>query len=222
VILVDRDTAVCPVEQTRGPFASSGLRVLEWSKSPEETMAHRVCPWWLGYFLLNPFRRFGQNPSKILASQVREGMTVLEPGPGMGFFTLELLRMVGNRGRVIAVDIQPRMLAKLKRRGAKSGLPGQLDARLASTDSMGISDLRGSVDFTLAFAVVHEFPDAGKFFAEVAAASKPGADLLLAEPNGHVKAAEFEAELRAASEAGFKLVERPAIRRSHAALLRKA
>jgi SAM-dependent methyltransferase len=184
-------------------------------------MAHRVCPWWLGYFLLNPFRRIGQNPRQILAPYVHEGMTVLEPGPGMGFFTLELLRMVGNGGRVIAVDIQPKMLARLKRRAQKSGLLERLETRLASADSMGIEDLRGSVDFTLAFAVVHEFPNAARFFAEAATASRSGAQLLLAEPNGHVKTTDFEAELRVADEAGFKMVNRPAIRRSQAAVMRK-
>ena len=86
---------------------------------------------------------------------------------------------------------------------------------------MNISDLAGSVDFTLAFAVVHEFPDAARFFAEVAAASKPGACLLFAEPTGHVKSADFEAELKAAFRAGFVLADRPSIRRSHAALLRR-
>ena len=183
-------------------------------------MAHRVCPWWLGYFLLNPWRRRGQNPAKILAPYVREGMTVLEPGPGMGFFTLDLLRMVGNSGRVIAVDIQPKMLAKLKRRAAKAGLLERLDLRLASSESMGITDLAGTVDFTLAFAVVHEFRDAARFFTEVAAASKASASLLLAEPTGHVKPADFDAELKAAFSTGFELVNRPTIRRSHAALLK--
>ena len=79
-------------------------------------MAHRVCPWWLGYFLMNPLRRYGQNPAKILAPFIHEGMIVLEPGPGMGFFTLELARRVGKSGRVVAVDIQAKMLDRLKRR----------------------------------------------------------------------------------------------------------
>lgn len=185
-------------------------------------MPHRVCPWWLGYFLLNPFRRIEQNPRQILAAYVHEGMTVLEPGPGMGFFTVELLRMVGNSGRVVAVDIQPKMLAKLKRRAAKAGLLDRLDARLGSADSIGIADLRGSVDFILAFAVVHELPDASCFFAEVAEVSKPDTQLLVAEPKGHVETAEFEGELRLAAQVGFKVMERPAIRRSRAALLRKS
>ncbi len=185
-------------------------------------MTHRVCPWWLGYWLICPVRLYWQSPCAIVAPYVHEGMTVLEPGPGMGFFTLELARLVGSSGRVVAVDVQPKMIDRLKRRAEKAGLLDRVDARVASAQSMGISDLHGSADFTLAFAVVHEFPDAGRFFAEVAAASKAGASVLLAEPSGHVKAAAFESELQAAATAGFKLGERPSIGRSHAALLKKA
>jgi len=95
-------------------------------------MAHRVCPWWLGYCLVCPLRRRAQDPAAILAPYIHEGMTVLEPGSGMGFFTLELARQVGTSGRVIAVDIQPKMLDRLKRRAAKIGLQGRLEARVAS------------------------------------------------------------------------------------------
>jgi predicted methyltransferase len=182
---------------------------------------HRVCPWWLGYWLLNPFRKLGQNPRTILAPYVREGMTVLEPGPGMGFFTLELAGMVGPSGRVIAVDVQPRMLDKLKRRLAKAGLEGRVDTRIATADSMGPADLRGVADLTVAFYVVHEFRDHGRFSVEVAEASKPGSSILLAEPAGHVDSATFAAELQAAEDAGFCVVARSAIRRSLTAVLQK-
>jgi len=104
---------------------------------------------------------------------------------------------------------------------AKAGLLDRLDVRLAASDSMGLADLAGTVDFTLAFAVVHEFPDADRFFAEAAAASKPGASMLMAEPTGHVKPGEFEAELGAASAAGFTLRDRPTIKRSQTALLKR-
>jgi SAM-dependent methyltransferase len=184
-------------------------------------MSHRVCPWWLGYFLLSPLRRLGQNPHEILAPYVREGQIVFEPGPGMGFFTLELARLVGSSGRVVAVDIQKKMLERLKRRAAKAGLFDRIDVRLASPDSLGIGDLAGRVDFTLAFAMVHEMPDAARFFQEAAAASRSGATLLLAEPKGHVKQADFEEELRLVKEAGFEVVNRPEIKRSHAAVLKK-
>jgi SAM-dependent methyltransferase len=185
-------------------------------------MTHRVCPWWLGYFLTCPLRRRGQDPARILAPYVHEGMTVLEPGSGMGFFTLDLARLVGGSGHVVAVDIQAKMLDRLKRRAAKAGLLDRIDARLVPPTSLGITDLQSSIDFTLAFAMVHELPDVARFFAEVGAASKPGAALLFAEPTGHVNASQFDSELRAAGEAGFNLVDRPSIRRSHAALLKKA
>ena len=43
-----------------------------------------------------------QDPAAIVAPYVHAGMTVLEPGPGMGFFTLELAHLVRPAGRVIA------------------------------------------------------------------------------------------------------------------------
>ena len=184
-------------------------------------MAEHVCPWWLGYFLIVPIRRWLQDPAAITKPYVRAGMTVLEPGPGMGFFTLELAKQVGPNGRVVAVDVQPKMIAKLKRRAEKSGLALRIDARLAAKDSMALEDLRGKVDFTLAFCMVHEMPSASRFFQESAELMKAGATLLLAEPTGHVKKENFDEELRAAEEAGFSIVDRPPIRRSLTAILQK-
>ena len=185
-------------------------------------MGHRICPWWLGYLLISPLRRLFQDPVAIVKPYIREGMTILEPGPGMGFFTLELARLAGASGRVVAVDVQPRMIAKLKRRLAKAGLLERTDARLVSPDSLGLQDLEGKVDFVLAMAMVHEMPSSERFFAEVAQAMKPGATLLLAEPSGHVKKDAFEAELRDAAAAGLEVTDRPVIRSSQAALLKKS
>jgi 2-polyprenyl-3-methyl-5-hydroxy-6-metoxy-1,4-benzoquinol methylase len=175
----------------------------------------------MGYLLASPIRRWIQNPFPIISPYVHEGMTVLEPGPGMGFFTIPLAQLVGASGRVVAVDLQSRMIQGMKRRAAKAGLLDRIDCRISAAQTMGIGDLTGKVDFTLAFAMVHEFPDASHFFREAAIASKPNAKLLLAEPSGHVDEKKFAEELKAASNAGFTLEERPAIRRSQAALLVK-
>jgi ubiquinone/menaquinone biosynthesis C-methylase UbiE len=182
---------------------------------------HRVCPWWLGYLLASPIRRLWQDPAKILAPYVQPGMTVLEPGPGMGFFTLEIARRVGPSGRVVAVDIQARMLDSLKRRLAKAGLEERVDVRLAAPESMGVADLAGAVDLVLAFAVVHELPRADEFFREAAQSLKPGGRILVVEPGGHVKPAQFEEEMRTAARAGLRLVEHPAVGKNHAAVLER-
>ena len=162
-----------------------------------------------------------QDPQAILRPYVHEGMTVLEPGPGMGFFTIPLARLVGSSGRILAVDLQPKMITGLKRRAAKESVLDRIDARISSADSMGVGHLGATVDFTLAFAMVHEFPDARRFFDEAAVVSKPGAQLLLAEPSGHVKDVQFAEELSSAAAAGFEVTARPVIRRSLAALLIK-
>jgi cyclopropane fatty-acyl-phospholipid synthase-like methyltransferase len=184
-------------------------------------MAQRVCLWWLGYLLASPIRHCAQKPEDLLAPYIREGMTVLEPGPGMGFFTLPMARMVGESGRIVAVDIQARMLDSLRRRALNAGLLARIETRLAQPDSLGIDDLKGAVDFVLAFAMVHEMPSAEGFFRQASAALKAGGLLLLAEPAGHVKPDVFARELEAAWVAGLEEVTRPAIRRSLAAVLRK-
>jgi SAM-dependent methyltransferase len=140
----------------------------------------------------------------------------------MGFFTLEIAKLVGPSGRVVAVDVQPRMIEGLKRRARKAGFLDRIDARVVSPASLQLADLDAIADFVFAFAVVHELPSAAFFFSEAARAMKSGADLLLAEPAGHVSEAEFTEQIKAAADNGLTVFGRPSIDRCIAALLRKS
>jgi len=187
-------------------------------------MPERVCPWWLGYFLASPLRNWiSGNPERLLASYVKEGMTIVEPGPGMGFFTLPLARMVGPAGRVIAFDIQPRMLETLRHRAGQAGLTDRIETHLVPPDRMNLPALTGIADLVLAFAVLHEMPSADSFFEEAVQMLKPGGLLYLAEPKGHVTPFVFAAEMEAARAAGFRFKEvpRPPARRCIAVILEK-
>lgn len=184
-------------------------------------MAHRVCPWWKGYLLLSPLRRLRESPSKMLRPWVREGMTVLEPGPGMGFFTLDLARLVGPSGRVVAVDLQERMLTRLRRRARRRGLADRIELRLGHGESLGIDDLLGRVDLCVAIHVTHEMPDAGLFFREVGGALTGGGEVLLVEPPDHVSETELDEMLVAAEEGGLEVVRRPVEGNPRSALLRR-
>ncbi len=184
-------------------------------------MADRVCPWWMGYLLANPIRRLVQDPHRILSPYVKSGMTLVEPGPGMGFFTIEAARLVGPTGRVVAVDIQPRMLASLRRRAARAGVGDRIETRVVQPGSLGLDDLADATDFLLAFAMVHEFRDDASFFRQAAAALRPGGRLLLVEPAGHVDERRFAVELEAAAAAGLVEAERPSYWHSIGALLVK-
>lgn len=186
-------------------------------------MTQRVCPWWLGYFLASPIRRWIEirDPDAFLGNYVKPGMRVLEPGPGMGFFTIPLARLVGPTGRVFAVDIQPKMLQVLRNRAGKAGLQDRVETRLADARSLGAEELRGTVDFALLYAMVHEVPGPEALFREVAGALKPGGKLLFVEPAGHVNAAHFEAEVEFARRAGLEEVSRPEVPKNRAVLFSK-
>ncbi len=184
-------------------------------------MAERICPFWVGYFLLNPLRKLLENPDKILARFVQEGMTVLEPGCGMGYFTLPLARMVGAQGRVVAVEVQPRMLSVLDRRARKAGLSDRIDLRQAGAGGLSVEDLSGEVDFAAALHVVHEVPDHACFFTEVWKALKPGGKLLVVEPKGHVSRDQFEQSVAAAEKIGFEPQALSSKLRGRGALLSK-
>lgn len=183
---------------------------------------HKPCPWWMGYLLANPLRKWWQDPALILKPYVRQGATVLEPGPGMGFFTLEIAKLIGPSGRVVAVDVERRMIGRLKRRAHRAGLSDRIDARVVSAESMQLADLDGIVDFVFAFAVVHELPSAANFFSEAARAMKPGGELLLVEPAGHVGEAELEEEIKAAAASHLWVLDRPPIGGSLTVRLRKS
>lgn len=180
-------------------------------------MAKHVCPWWVGYLLISPIRRWLQNPEKILAPYISEGMTVLDIGPGMGFFTLPAARMVGEGGKVIAVDIQEKMLSTLRKRAEKAGLADRIVTKVCQPDSLGVTE---PIDLCLAINVVHEVPDPGAFLSQIKAILKPTGKVLLAEPGGwHVSEQDFRETLALASATGLKVVEEPKMRRSRAALL---
>ena len=184
-------------------------------------MAERVCPWWLGYLLVSPLRRLLEKPEEVLAPHVESGVTAMDIGCGMGFFSLPLAELVGPSGRVICVDLQERMISSLRKRASRAGLADRIQTRVCSVSSLGTQDLEGKVDFVLTFAVVHEVPDAAGLLTQIRDVLAPGGRLLIAEPRGHVSQEALEETVAAAERAGLSVVDRPAIKRSRAVLLEK-
>lgn len=177
-----------------------------------------TCPWWFIGSFDNPLRRLVQQPERILDGLVREGQTVLDVGPGMGFFTIPLARMVGESGMVVAADLQPQMLAGLRRRAERAGVLSRVKTHLAQPERIGAT---GSFDFALAFWMLHEVRDTGAFLGEIYGLLKPGAKLLLVEPVIHVSEGRFGEEVQIATQQGFTASQGPLVRFSRSVLLSK-
>lgn len=160
-------------------------------KIPEEspnsnTPKHHehVCPMWLAPFLSTPLRRIFQNPEKLLAPYLSPGQTAADIGCGPGYFTIPMARRVGKEGRVYAIDLQPEMLALVKKAAIKAGVENRVHAVTARTETLNFPE---KVDFALAFWAAHEVPDQLNFYREVAGMLKPGGRFLLIEPKLHTE-----------------------------------
>lgn len=148
----------------------------------------------------------------LTALTIQPGQTVCDLGCGNGFYSLPMAKLVGEKGRVIAVDIQREMLGLLKDRAAAEGIDNielvhgsVVDPRLEPN----------SIDLVLLVDVYHEFSHPEHMLKAIRESLKP---------NGRVALAEFRAEdrnvpikklhkmskqqiLKEFEPSGFKLVE---------------
>ena len=179
---------------------------------------HGICPWWMAYFFDNPLRRMIHPPQKLLAPYVGSGMTVLDFGCGFGHFSLGMARLVGETGRVYAVDVQQKMLDKTMDRAQRANLAPIIRPVLADGRGIGV---RESLDFALLSNCLHETPDPAFVLSQLFSCLVPGGSVLLMEPRGHMKAGEFTGEKSLARNAGFRETKSPKILREMCVLLEK-
>jgi ubiquinone/menaquinone biosynthesis C-methylase UbiE len=179
---------------------------------------NRVCPVELANSLDNKIRKWLQNPQKILAPYVKEGMTVLDVGCGPGFFSVEMAKMVGRSGKVISADLQEGMLQKLRTKIKGTELEERITLIKCDKDKINIS---GKVDFILTFYMVHEVPEKNSFFKQLKNSLNENGQYLIVEPKlFHVSQKEFEATTMLAEKNGFKVYAGPKLPLSWSALLR--
>jgi ubiquinone/menaquinone biosynthesis C-methylase UbiE len=180
---------------------------------------NRVCPVELANSLDNKIRRWLQDPRKILAPYIKEGMTVLDVGCGPGFFSVEIAKMVGKSGKVISADLQEGMLQKIRDKIKGTELEGRIKLVKCDQDSINVSD---KVDFILTFYMVHEVPDKDSLFKELKNILDEKGQFLIVEPKlFHVSKEEFEATIRIAEGNGFKIYQGPKLPFSWSAVLKR-
>lgn len=179
---------------------------------------NRICPVERAGILDNRIRRWLQYPQKILRPYIEEGMTVLDLGCGPGFFSIDIARMVGKSGRVIASDLQEGMLQKLRDKIQGTELEERITLHKCEENKIGLSE---DIDFILAFYMVHEIPNQEEFFNEIKSILKPNRQVFIVEPPFNVSKTAFEETITKARDAGFTPVERPKVLLSKTVLLKK-
>ena len=147
-----------------------------------EYMGRRIAPTmhWLGAeWLLRETREDEEHTSQMLAALgVEPGQTVCDLGCGVGYLTLPLAELVGEEGQVIAVDIQPQMLAQLEARAKRAGHTNIKAVRAGAADPKLAPR---SVDLVLMVDVYHELGYPEQVLAAVRRALRPEGRLVLVE-----------------------------------------
>ena len=140
-------------------------------------MGHQAADW-----LERPEREQEERPDLLLpALKVKPGETVADIGAGTGFYTRRLAKLVGEKGTVYAVDIQPEMIELLTNKMAELSIRN-VRPILGTLRDPNLP--RAAVDLILMVDVYHEFDHPYEMAQSMSAALKPGGRMVFVEFRG--------------------------------------
>jgi len=172
-------------------------------------LAHRFgrsapCPASLDWLVDNPVRRYYMYPALDRVG-IRPGERVLELGPGPGAFTVDAAQRVGPEGRLVAVDIQPKMIAQVEKRVHQAGLTN-VETHVADAYHLPLDD--ASMDRAFLVTVLPEIPDQARALAELRRVLKSGGLLSITEEFADPDYPFAFETIRRVETAGFSLKRR--------------
>jgi ubiquinone/menaquinone biosynthesis C-methylase UbiE len=163
-------------------------------------------PHFLANAIDNPVRHKIQPPDEMPARHgIQPGMTVLEVGPGNGTYTVATARWVGDGGRVIAIDIEPKMVERARHRAQVEGIEN-IEARVTDVFDLPFAD--GYFDAVYMIAVIGEIPTPEKAMQEFHRVLSPSGTLAFSELFPDPDYRRPKTLIKMAARAGFKLKQK--------------
>lgn len=127
----------------------------------------------------NPLRRKIQAPDETPARHgVEPGMTVLEVGPGNGTYSVATARRIGSEGKLVTIDIEPKMIERVSSRAQMEGV-SNIEARVANVYGLLFDD--GFFDLIYMIAVIGEIPFPERAMREFHRVLSPSGTLVFSE-----------------------------------------
>ena len=160
-------------------------------------------PEFLADLIDNPLRRRFQPPYETAVRHGLEpGMSVLEVGPGNGTYTLGAAQRIGADGRLVTVDIEPRMIERVRQRVAAAGVVN-VEAKVADVCDLPFDD--GTFDVVTMIAVIGEIPEPVRALQEFHRVLAPAGTLVFSELLVDPDYPLASTLMRWAASAGFRL-----------------
>ena len=114
----------------------------------------------------------------VALSTIKEGDVVLDLGSGAGFDAFLAAKKVGNKGKVIGLDMSEEMIHKAKENAERYGYQN-VDFRLGDIEHIPIE--ANTIDVIISNCVINLSPDKGRVFSEAHRVLKNGGKMFLSD-----------------------------------------
>lgn len=135
---------------------------------------------WQGAAWLEREEREKEERTDLLlrALDLKPGMVVADVGAGTGYLSRRMARVLAPSGKVLAVDVQPEMVALLRKAASQEGLVNIAPSLGTETD---VKLPPSSVDLAIMVDVYHELSSPHEVLSSIVKALKPGGQVVFVE-----------------------------------------